>query len=189
VAPKDVYHSSQTQGLERIDPSESTHGCWVYATRDLVMSAAFLGTLGGDFTCAIGRDETTGMPFICERFEGAFDLRYGGVSGSVYVLPGETFVEGKTPWSEEVVSSNAVIPIREVRVDDAKGYLLRLVEKGRLILKLYPERIDGIPDDDEDLVRRAALWYRQYGDEILDRVERYHPHLRERVQRAIDDAG
>jgi len=149
------------------------------------MTATFLGTLGGDFTCAVGRDRETGLPYICERFEGAFDLRYGDVAGSIYVVPGDTFLEGKTPWDEEVVSPGAVIPTREIRVDDAKPYLLQLADEGKLILKLYPDRIDGIPEDDEDLVQRAALWYRQSGDAILERVKQYHPSLLERVNEAI----
>jgi len=136
-----------------------------------------------------GRDGATGLPYICERFERAFGLRYGGVTGSIYVLPGDTFLEGETPWEEEVVSPEAVVPIREIRVDDAKQYLLRLVEEGKLILKRYPDRIDVIPEDDEDLVQRAALWYRQSGDAVLERVKQYHPHILDRVKCAINHQG
>ena len=184
----EVYHSSQTQGLTRLDPRASTHGCWLHATRDLVLAAAFLGTVGGDLTCAVGRDPDCGRPYICERFDGAFDLRYGGVSDSIYVLPGETFVEGQTPWDEEVVSRAPVVPLREVRVDDAKGYLLGLAEDGQLILKTFPDRIDGIPDDDSDLVHRAVVWYERFGDEILERVKTYHPHLLNQLRQTIADA-
>lgn len=93
-----VYHGSQVQGLKVIRPHRSTQGKrWVYATKDPVLAACFLGNRGGDFTCAVGRDTVTGKPFICERFKGAFELRYRGVRGSIYVLPGDIFREGETP--------------------------------------------------------------------------------------------
>jgi len=183
-----VYHSSQVQGLEVINPSQSTHGgSWVYATWDIVMSAAFLGTRGGDLTCCVGRDSETGKPYICERFEGAFALRYGGVQGSIYVLPGDKFVAGKTPWEEEVVCDEAVALIREIRVENAQNYLLALADEGRLIVKFYPDRVDGIPEDDGDLVYRAAVWHKQFGDKIIERVKQYQPHLLDRVLRAIEE--
>lgn len=185
---KEAYHSSRAQGLKKIIPQKSTHGeSWVYATRDIVMAAAFLGTLGGDFTCAVGRDTETGKPFICERFAGAFDLRYDNVQGAIYVLPGARFVAGKTQWNEEVVCSEAVTPIREIQVDNAKEYLLQLAGEGRLVIKFYSEKVAGIPEDDEDLVYRATIWHRRFGDEILNRVNRYHPHLLERVLQAIEE--
>lgn len=182
---KEVYHSSQIQGLSRLEPRESTHGCWLHATRDIALAAAFLGTVGGDFTCAVGRDSKSGKPYICERFEGALDLRYEGVSGSIYVLPGEMFIGGQTPWDEEVVSSVSVAPIRETRIDDAKAYLMVLAEEGALMIKAFSDRIDGIPEDDSDLVQRAVIWHERFGDRILDQVETYHPHLMERVCRAV----
>lgn len=62
---KKVYHASSKQGLKKIIPHESTHEKkWVYATKNLVMSAVFLGRLGGDFTCSVGRDLETRSPPI-----------------------------------------------------------------------------------------------------------------------------
>ncbi|MCL0099232.1 hypothetical protein M1O16_05320, partial [Dehalococcoidia bacterium] len=60
------------------------------------MAALFLSGKGGDLTCAVGRDGD--IPYVCERFVGAFDYRYANVSGSIYVLPSETFMENKTQW-------------------------------------------------------------------------------------------
>ena len=190
MAFKHVYHSSQVQGLKVINPSQSTHeGSWVYATWDIVMSAAFLGTRGGDLTCSVGRDTESGKPYICERFEGAFALRYEGIQGSVYVLPSDGFVSGKTPWEEEVVCSEPVVPLREIRVENAQGFLLGLVVEGKLIVKFYPDKIDGIPEDDEDLVFRAVYWHKQQGDKVIERIKEYQPHLLDRVLRAIEENG
>jgi hypothetical protein len=184
---KVVYHSSKIQGLKKIIPHKSTHGeSWIYATWDIVMSAAFLGGLGGDFTCAVGRDPETGKPFICERFKGAFELRYGNVKGSIYLLPGEKFIAGKTQWEEEVVCDEPVTPLSEIKIANAKEYLLQLARENKLIIKYYPEKIAGIPEDDEDLVYRAVIWIREFGEKrVLEQVRRYHPNLIDRVLQAV----
>lgn len=184
----EVYHASRRQGLRLIKPRRSTHGkAWVYATVDPALAACFLGNLGGDFTCAVGRDPGTGKPFLCERFPGAFELRYRGVKGSIYVLPGEAFREGETGWEEEVVSPEPVVPLREIRVDDAARYLLALERSKKLLIVRYPEKIAGIPDDDEDLVWRAVVWYRRFGPLVLRELGKYHPNLLPRARQAIKE--
>jgi hypothetical protein len=187
----EVYHASRKQGLRRIKPRRSTHGkAWVYATVDPVLAACFLGNRGGDFTCAVCRDPETGKPFICKRFGGAFELRYRGVSGSIYVLPGDTFRRGETGWEEEVVSPEAVVPLREIRVEDAAEYLLSLERQGELLIVRYPEKIAGIPEDDEDLVYRTVIWHRRFrplGFLVLRELGRYHPHLVPRARKAIEE--
>ena len=137
-----VYHCSPTQGLTLLTPRVSTHGeSWVYATDDIVMSAVFLGRRGGDFTCATGT--LNGHPYLVERFPDAIDLRYKGIKGSIYVLPVQGFVAGKTSWSKDLVCSDAMTPLREIRVDDAKDYLLGLAAEGKLTLKFHPDRLVG----------------------------------------------
>jgi hypothetical protein len=183
---KVVYHCSQIQGLDEIKPHPSSHAKnWVYATKDLVMAAAFLGTTGGDLTCSVGRDEETGKVFICERFTGAFDVRYAGVSGAIYILPGKEFVAGQTQWDEEVVSSQSIKPVREIPVPDAKAFLLQMAKAEKVIIKYYPDKIAYIPEDDEDLVYRAVIWYQNIGDEVLKRFKKYQPGLLPRVKKAI----
>ena len=184
--PEKVYHASRVQGLKRIVPRRSTHGQpWIYATRDPVMAAVFLGMEGGDFTCAVGRDPGTGKPFICVRFAGAFELRYAGVRGSIYILPGEKFLAGKTSWDEELVCAEPVTPLEEIKVADAKSHLLELAHAGELIIKFYPEKIAGIPEDDEDLVYRAVVWSRKFGESVIEELRKYHPHLVPWAERAL----
>jgi hypothetical protein len=187
AVPDFVYHASSVQGLKRLAPSESTHGRWVYAVGDEVFAACFLATLGGDLTCAIGRDDDTGLPYLCERFAGALEQRYAGASGSIYVLDGAGFLAGRTPWEEEVVCPEPVEIRDEIRVDDAAVHLNALAEAGRLLLLRYPERLDGIPADDSDLVERAVVWARRSGDEVLDGFSAYHPDLMPRIRRAMDE--
>lgn len=58
-----VYHASRHRGLRWLASKPSTHGQpWVYACKDPVMAAFFLSGTGGDLTCAVGREEGTGLP-------------------------------------------------------------------------------------------------------------------------------
>jgi len=153
-----VYHASRHRGLRRLVPRPSTHGQpWVYACKDRVMAALFLSGAGGDLTCAVGREEETGLPYVCERFSGAFEHRYAGAQGSIYELRAEPFLEGKTSWEEEVVSPTAVSPLDEIEIDDAATYIRGLQDEGRMPIYLYPSRPRGIPDDDEDLVMQGIV--------------------------------
>ena len=183
---RNVYHSSEIRGLTLLKRSVSTHGeKWVYATKDIVTAALFLSGKGGDLTCAVGRDGD--IPYVCERFVGAFDYRYANVSGSVYVLPSETFMENKTQWEEEVVSESEVTPAKEMRIDDLKGFLTEQSDNGKLNILFYPNRIAEIPDDDEDLVYRGIIWTRKKGEIILDDFRKYHPHLISRIQKGLQE--
>jgi len=168
--PLVAYHSSSTQGLSIIRPSESTHGQpWVYACRDLEISAVFLSGWLGDLSCQVGRDEESGLPYITERFVGAFEPRYAGHSGSIYELCGTTFSEG--PWPEELVGPQPVAVRVEHKVDDAAQYLLDLKKQRRIIIERYPHSGMRIPLDNMDLLDRP------YFHRVLDRLAQYHPNV------------
>ena len=179
-----LYHASPVQGLKQLDPRPGTHQqAWVYAVRDRAMAAPFLAQGGGgDFACGIGRDAETGLPYLCERFERAFDRVFAGKAGSLYTLDGGGFVPGQTPWNEEFVSEQAVVPLEEKRVTYAWVYLQDLARQRRILIARYPEKIAGIPEDDEDIVQKAAEWMGTFGEEVLVALKRDHPQLVARVQ-------
>jgi len=183
--PDRLYHASAVRGLRELVPGQSTHGTWVYAVGDPILAACFLSTTGGDLTCAVGRDRRTGRPYLCERFEGAFERRYAGAAGSIYVLDGDGFLAGRTPWDEEYVSGRVVRPLSEIRVEDACEYLEDLSRSGELALVRYPGRIDGIPADDSDLVERAVLGVDRFGPDVLRGFAEYHPALMPRIRSAL----
>jgi hypothetical protein len=183
AGPERLYHASPLQGLTQIVPRVGTHGQnWVYATDDIAVAAVFLGRLGGDFTCASGI--CGGRPYLCERFAGAFKRRYGMASGSLYVLPGGGFLTGQTSYSKDFVTTEAVTPLEEIRVDNAENYLLELADDGRISIKFSPERY-CIPDDDRDLVEKAVRMYELSGQQALDQVQEFHPGLLGRVWEKI----
>jgi hypothetical protein len=181
-----VYHSSPTQGLNVITPNKSTHGQdWVYATKSIEMTAVFLSRYGGDFTCTPGWDNKQNKAYICERYQGAFDERYKNKKGSIYVLPSTTFSSGKTSWKAEVVSLVEVIPLNEIVINDLKQYLLVLLDEGKLDIKYYPYKHPWFPQDDEDLVEKGIRWTRQFGDQTLDQIKKFHPNLLDRVNEGL----
>lgn len=180
---KEVYHASPIQNLTQILPHVSTHGqSWIYATDDIAVAAVFLGRLGGDFTCASG--VVLGKPYLCERFKGAFDRRYGSAVGSLYTLPGKGFALGQTSYSKDLVCSQVVKPPKEIRVANARDYLLQLASEGKMIIKSHPERF-CLAADDEDLVEKAARMYQQFGERALEQVRDFHPGLLDRVMKMV----
>jgi hypothetical protein len=180
-----VYHSSSKQSLTELYPKESTHEqVWLYATKDPVMSALFISGYGGDFACFIDRDKDTGLPIIVERFDKALEERYKGIIGSIYFLPSDSFMEGETGWDEEVVSSQSIKPVDEIKIQDALSYLLQLEEEGKLIIMRYPQRPDNVPEDDEDLVIKAVVRSLEDDNEkhrILNLLQKHHTSLVPRV--------
>lgn len=179
-----LYHASPVQGLRKLEPRPGTHQqAWVYVVSDRAMAAPFLARGGGgDFACGIGRDAETGLPYLCERFAGAFDRVFAGKSGSIYTLDGRGFVPGQTSWNEELVSEQVAVPLEEARIVDAWVYLRDLAEQRHLLIARCPERIAGIPEDDEDIVQKAAEWTRTFSKEVLVALKRDHPQLVARVR-------
>lgn len=176
-----VYHSSKISGLKIIEPRISTHQkSWVYAAKDLATSAMFLGD-NFDFICQTGVLKTSNIPFIWERFEGAFELAYKNQSGSIYVLDGSNFKEGMTNWSEDMVSENEQKVIKEIIVDDVEEYLKNLEIDKKLKIFYYPNMPEGSADDKSDIIKKAVSWTVLFGEKTLDQIERYHPDVLERV--------
>jgi hypothetical protein len=182
---KKVFHATSVQGLMQIKPSSSTHGIsWVYAARDWVMASVFISQVGQDFSCTVGREARSGLPFVCERFPGAISTRYGGRQGAIYTLPAVHFEPGRTAWLEELVSPLPVSPVAEVMVDEAAQFLYLLEAAKKLVIYRYPDRPEGTPADDSDLLERGLLWYRTEGASALQQIEQWQPGLIGRILRA-----
>jgi hypothetical protein len=152
-----------------------------------VVAALFLGRLGGDLTCAIGL--LNGKPYLRERFPGALDVRYGSVAGSIYVLPAAPFVPSQTAWEEDWVSPQTVVPLREIRVANAREHLLRLAREARLSLFYYGDGVSDPAAEEESLVNTAVRKYARSGEEVLSLIQAYHPRLYGRIRQAIGLEG
>lgn len=186
---KYVYHCSPLSDVKTLNTRVGTHGkAWVYATKEMVMSAVFLGREGGDFTCMIGRNKD-GIVYITERFKGAFDLRYKE-SGSIYKLSSKGFLENKTSWNEEVVSPAPVKVLEEIAVKDVREYLKGLEKEKRLIIAHYPERY-MLPENDTDLVSRGIEWTVKAKNQeaYLKNIAKYQPGLIDRIKEGLRAKG
>jgi hypothetical protein len=183
--PDRLYHASQRQGLSLIEPRVGTHGqAWVYAASDLVTASMFLGQ-HHDFILASG---TGDVPFVCERFVGAFDRAKANVTGSIYVLPGSSFQAHRTSFDAELVSEVAVIPLLEFPVENAKTHLLELRDEGKLEIYFYPNRPGFIPSDNSDLIANALELFAQQGQPVLDWLEREFTNDLPHVIKAVREA-
>ena len=179
---QNVYHGSPVQGLKRIEVRDSMdNGKKVYAAKNLVVAAMFIGRAGGDFTCSIGSEDT---PYVCERFEGALSSRYN-LSGSIYELNSGNFSSNKNLWGEEVTSSKDESVLNEIILDSASNFLHGLQKEGKLNIYKYPSRPDHIPSDDSDLVKRAIDWHSWGGERIIKEFEKYHPQLIHKVREGL----
>ncbi len=180
-----VYHSSKVRGLKVLEPKPSTHKTpWVYATKDIASAAMFLGD-NFDFICQTGFSK--GKPYIWERFKGAFDLGYKNKKGAIYYLKPDTFKEGMTSFTGEIVSEVPVKVEKEIFINDVQGFLLNLEKEGKLKIFIFPNTPDGRPSNKEDIVERGIVWTIDFGEDTLDRVKEYHPDVLERVIKGLQE--
>jgi hypothetical protein len=182
-----VYHSSSTEGLERLEPKKSTHDkVWVYATKDIPTSAMFIGR-NYDLICQVGVYD--GKPGLYERFEGALEYAYADQAGSIYVLNGKTFEDGKTSWEAEVVSEVSVDVLREISVENALDFLLKLEKEGKLKIYKYPNIPEGRPGDKSDLVDRVIQWVDNAESQVLKDVRRFHSDIIKDIRGPLKKKG
>jgi hypothetical protein len=138
-----------------------------------------------DFILASG---TGDVPFVCERFVGAFDRAKANVTGSIYVLPGSSFQANRTNWEGDLISETTVMPLLEIPIENAKTHLLELRDAGKLEIYLYPDRPEFIPRDDSDLIANALELFAQQGQPFLDWLEREFGNDLPHVIKAVREA-
>ena len=180
-----VYHSSKVSGLKVLEPRPSTHKIpWVYATKDIATTAMYLGD-NFDFICQTGFSK--GKPYIWERFKRAFDLGYKNKKGSIYYLKPDTFKEGMTSFTPEIVSEVPVKVEKEISINDVQEFLLNLETEGKLKIFMFPNVPDGESSNKEDIVERGINWTIDFGEDTLDRVKEYHPDVLNRVIKGLQE--
>ena len=185
INQKYVYHSSKVSGLKILEPRPSTHKIpWVYATKDIATTAMYLG-YNFDFICQTGFSK--GKPYIWERFKGAFNLGYKDKKGSIYYLKPDTFKEGMTSYTPEIVSEVPVKVEKEIPINDVQEYLLNLEKEGKLKIFMFPNTLDGESSNKEDIVERGINWTIDFGEDTLDRVKEYHPDVLNRVIKGLQE--
>lgn len=174
-----VYHGSHISNLKKIVPNYSTHGeKWVYASFSKAVPLIFLSNRGNDLYYYLAGDGSIEYPLVLvERKKDMFKDIFN-VSGSIYTLDSKNFINNKTGWSAEVISSNEEEVIEEEYIENVYDELLKLKNSNQLKLYLYPDRPDNIPLDNSDLIPKVYKWYKN-GFNIEHFFELY-PELKKR---------
>jgi len=186
---KNFYHGSTKRGLKRLEPRVSTHGkSWIYATHLPEIAALFIGP-NHDFICGSGIARRT-TPYLYERFPGALEEGFGGVSGSIYTLLSDGFMGGKTSWSSEWVHEAAVDIIAEQEIENVLEHILELEKNGKIEIYRYPSMPPNAPEGKEDLIQKAVEKVQRFSlEEALVDVVKYHPDIVQTVIEHYKRAG
>ncbi len=146
-----VYHGSKEHGLKRLEPRESTHGSYVYATPEKVLALHFSGRSGDDLTYSLGRFEGKEGPWILvENIPGALERMYLNDS-SIYTLPDDTF-EDKHTGFKEVLSEVGVDVLEEEYCPSVFEGLMNAEKQGLLKIYRYPNKPAAFKPDGSDII-------------------------------------
>ena len=178
-----VYHGSKVHNLKRLDPHESTHGKYVYATPNKVIAILMSKCCGSDLTYTLNGDGNGHFDLI-ERIPGALDKMYAN-DASIYTLDKSPFKDIHTGFNE-VVSSESVNVEFEEYIPNLYEKLNELEASGFIHIYYYPDRPSYIPDDDHDLVDKLKRYVFE-GHKIFDtyNYSRWifaHPNLESEIR-------
>lgn len=152
-----LYHVSGTQGIQVLEPRESTHKKpYVYAIENLVTGLLF-GVKHDDFDFRISTDKS-GKPQLYECYPQAFEIIYSGKSCSVYEVSEEGFLWGMTGWSVELVNESSVPVQKETFITDLYTRLLAEEAAGNLEIHRFSE---------------APEYKKMIAEHIVDRLIRF----------------
>lgn len=71
-----VYHGSKIRGIKRLEPRESTHGVYVYATTEKVLALVFSGRCGDNLDADIILPNSMGVDTIFYNRKGIVQNKY-----------------------------------------------------------------------------------------------------------------
>lgn len=187
--PLFLYHGSKTHGIKKLVPNTSTHGKYVYATKDINIAIIMSKSCGSDMTYTL-KGNKNGTFDLVERIPDAFNKMFNN-SFSVYLLSPDGFIDKETGFNE-VMSDKPVDVLFERKYNNLNDEIQKLVNKGLINIYYYPNRPEYIPDDDSDLIEKIIRY-----DEIgLKTTENeymrwifYHPNIEDKIRQIALDKG
>ena len=183
-----VYHGSSTHNLKELEPRESTHGTYVYATPDKIIATIFSKKCGDDVTYALFKAED-GHYNIVELIPGAFDKMFNN-DASIYTLPAETFKDYKTGF-KEVMSTESVKVESEEYIPHLLTELNKLNDEGLLHIYRYPNVPLGFNPEEHLIGQRFGTYLKIHDADTfkngLYRLAGYHPELINRLNTELAD--
>lgn len=140
--------------IKILEPRVSTHGkAYVYATTNLNFALLFGGNESfGDFDGMYGIEN--GTPYFYETYEGALKRRFDKAECYIYEVDPQTFCEGKTSFSGEVVSESPVKTLNCEKVYNLYDYLLNLDKEGKIDLHFFENSTEYIADVEDHISDR-----------------------------------
>ena len=178
-----VYHGSKEHGLKRLEPSDSIHGNYVFATTEKALALVFSSRCGDDLTYDIGRFDMNGPWELVENIPSAFDKMFSN-SSSIYSLSDETFKDIHTGF-EEVVSEVEVNVLNEEYYENVYEGLLNAQKEGLLKIYRYPSKPDSFKQDGSDILnkwrRYKNIMKKEFTKNEFDRLFCLHPNLLDKI--------
>ncbi|PKM65806.1 MAG: hypothetical protein CVU94_08115 [Firmicutes bacterium HGW-Firmicutes-19] len=182
-----IYHCSYISGLKVISSDTRDSGLSeIIGCKNKIASLLDFISKNSNFDYSIGKELKSGQFFVCERYENSIFSTLKGRTVSIYQLKLCTTDSVETCWSDKYVIKNSCEVVEEEKITDLYEYLTSLNRFGILRICRYPQKINGIPRDDQDLVDHAIIKFRMYGEGVLSVIIKQHPHLLERVKAGID---
>jgi len=176
---REVYHGSKNRGIKRLEPHNSTHGNYVYATIYKELAIIFSSRCGDDCVHALFRNNDNEPWQIVERIPEAFNTMFSN-SSSIYTLSDSTFKDIKTGFAE-VVSEVGVDVISEEFIPNVYDSIKKLANEGKIKLFMYPNKPKDIPQDSSDLIDREIRYSSHLTKKSFERIILLHPYLIEKV--------
>lgn len=186
-----VYHGSKEHGLTRLEPKKSTHGVYVYATREKVLALNFSSRCGDDLTYSIGKfDGSNDGPWcLVEHIPGAFEKMFSN-SSSIYYLSDETFEDIHTGFCE-VVSSVGCNVLNEEYCENVLDSLIKAEKQGLVKIYRYPNK-PLLMKENEILDKWRYYKYelsKKFKKYDFDRIAYLHPELLDKINALSKEFG
>lgn len=174
-----LYHGSSQTGLKRLEPHQSTHGNYVYATPYKELAIIFSARAGDDANYALYRSDLNKPWNIVERVPNGFDAMFSN-SSSLYTIEDSTFKNINTGFAE-VVSEVGVDIKTEEKIESVYEKIKELEKLGVVKLYNYPNKPNEIPFDNSDLIDKQLKQLKRNNKPIrkeeFNRLVLLHPQL------------
>ena len=185
----ELYHGSKERGLTRLEPHNSTHGNYLYATRYKELAVIFSARCGDDCTYELYRENENEPWMLVERIPEGFNTMFSN-SSSIYLLSGETFKDINTGF-EEVVSETSVDVIDEEYCENVYEGLKIAETKGLVKIYRYPNKPLSFKQDGSDILDKWRYCkdklHKEFTKNEFDRLVCLHPNLLEKINELAHD--
>ena len=186
---KNLYHGSSEQNLKRLEPHNSTHGNYLYATPYKELAIIFSKNSGSDYTYYLGKINDNEPYKLVERIPGAFEVMFNN-SASIYTVSSDTFKDINTGFSE-LVSEVGVDTLSEEYIPNLYEKIKELEKEGFLKIYTYNNKPNEVPFDNSDLINKEIRQQKRKNKEItshtFDNLIYYHPYLMEKINNKLKE--